>query len=252
MDNLPFQLSLIVLIAFCASFIQRVSGFGFGIFAMTFLPYIMSAYTEANVLSSMLSMLMSLAVAWRMRRQIHWKNLIFPLIGSMALTYIVVTFMKGQGDAMLKLLLGIALILLSIYFIVFAGKIHIRPTWYGGLLSGSLSGILGGMFSMGGPPVVVYYSESEPDATHYMATIQAYFTLSNIYSIGVKLSAGFVTANVLVCFAIGLLGMVAGLWVGGRVFDRLDGSNVKRTVYIIMALSGAINVAAAIIAMQAK
>ena len=54
MDNLILQFSLVIIITFFASFIQRVSGFGFGIFAMTFLPYIMSAYTEANVLSSML------------------------------------------------------------------------------------------------------------------------------------------------------------------------------------------------------
>lgn len=244
------QLTLVILIAFCASFIQRVSGFGFGIFAMTFLPYVMSAYTEANVLSSMIAMLMSLAVAVRMRRLIHWKNLIFPLIGSMTLTYIVVTLMKGQGDALLKLLLGIALILLSIYFLLVSGKLHIRPTWYGGLLSGMLSGVLGGLFSMGGPPVVVYYNESEPDAKHYMATIQAYFTLSNIYSIGVKASKGFITSNVLMCFAFGIIGLVAGLIVGGKVFDRLNGAKIKRTVYAVMAVSGVINVVAAIIDMQ--
>lgn len=242
MDNPILQFSLVIIITFFASFIQRVSGFGFGIFAMTFLPYIMSAYTEANVLSSMLSMLLSLAVSIRMFRHIHWKNIIFPLIGSMVFTFISVSFMKGQADTLMRLLLGIALILLSLYFLIFSGKVHIRPTWYGGLVAGSLSGILGGLFSMGGPPVVIYYMESEKQPAHYMATIQAYFTISNIYSIGVKVSAGFVTSNVLVCFAIGLVGVVAGLVVGGRVFDKMDGPKIKKAVYIIMALSGVANI----------
>lgn len=242
MDNQILQFILIVLITFGASFIQRVTGFGFGIFAMTFLPYIMSAYTEANVLSSMLAMLLSLAVTLRMLREVHWKNLIFPFIGSAVMTFITVNLMKGQGDSILKLLLGIVLILLSIYFLLFSGKIHIRPTWYGGLIAGGLSGVLGGLFSMGGPPVVVYYMESEQDPKHYMATIQAFFTLSNIYSIGVKVSAGFVTRSVLICFAVGLIGMLAGLIVGSRVFDKLDGPKIKKAVYLIMALSGVANI----------
>lgn len=242
MDNQILQFILIVLITFGASFIQRVTGFGFGIFAMTFLPYIMSAYTEANVLSSMLAMLLSLAVTLRMLREVHWKNLIFPFIGSAVMTFITVNLMKGQGDSILKLLLGVVLILLSIYFLLFSGKIHIRPTWYGGLIAGGLSGVLGGLFSMGGPPVVVYYMESEQDPKHYMATIQAFFTLSNIYSIGVKVSAGFVTHNVLICFAVGLVGMLAGLIVGSRVFDKLDGPKIKKAVYLIMALSGVANI----------
>lgn len=235
------QLIFIALIAFGACFIQRVSGFGFGIFAMTFLPYVMSIYTEANALSTMLSMLMSLTVAAKMFGDIHWKNLVFPLIGNMALTFITVNLMKGQGDAFLRLLLGAALILLSIYFLKFSKKVHIRPTWYGGLICGCLSGILGGLFSMGGPPVVIYYMESEPDSKHYMASIQAYFTISNIYSICVKVAAGFVTKNVFFFLAVGIIGMAAGLWAGGKVFDRLDGKKIKKYVYVFMAASGVLN-----------
>lgn len=56
-----YQLAFIALIVTGASYIQSVTGFGFGIFAMIFLPSLL-AYTEANVLSSMLSMLTSLLV----------------------------------------------------------------------------------------------------------------------------------------------------------------------------------------------
>ena len=46
---------LLFLLAACASFVQRVSGFGFGIFIMMFLPYIMPSYNEAVALSGLLS-----------------------------------------------------------------------------------------------------------------------------------------------------------------------------------------------------
>ena len=45
----------VLLLSLVASFVQRVSGFGFGIFIMMFLPYIMPSYNEAVALSGLLS-----------------------------------------------------------------------------------------------------------------------------------------------------------------------------------------------------
>ena len=70
-----YQLSIIFLIVICASYIQSVTGFGFGIFAMILLPYIL-AYTAANVLSSMLSAFTSVALLFAMRKHLNLKNII--------------------------------------------------------------------------------------------------------------------------------------------------------------------------------
>lgn len=91
-----WQALLVILISFCASFVQRVSGFGFGIFAITFLPYIMGTYGEANILSSMLALSMSLSVAVRLFRSVDLKNLIFPLVGCVVSTYVSVNMIKGS------------------------------------------------------------------------------------------------------------------------------------------------------------
>ena len=46
---------LIALLAVGASFIQRTTGFGFGVFIMTALPFLMPSYGEATALSGILS-----------------------------------------------------------------------------------------------------------------------------------------------------------------------------------------------------
>ena len=46
----------IFLLAAGASFIQRTIGFGFGIFIMTVLPFLMPSYAEAVTLSGLLSL----------------------------------------------------------------------------------------------------------------------------------------------------------------------------------------------------
>ena len=70
-----YQLIFVAVITLCASFIQSVTGFGFGIFAMMFLPSVL-LYTEANVLSTILSTLTSVSVIAIMWRKLNVKNLL--------------------------------------------------------------------------------------------------------------------------------------------------------------------------------
>ena len=246
MDLEIYQLALLALTVLCASYIQSVTGFGFGIFAMMFLPHLL-AYTEANVLSSMLSAFTSLAIVFTMYKKISPKNLIFPLIGNVFATYAAVNFIKSQDNKLLMLLLGSALVSLSVYFFFFSGKIKIKPTWYVGLIAGVLSGIMGVMFSMGGPPVVIYFVQSEKETDNYLATISAYFVLSSVITISTKAAAGFITANVWVGFVIGFIGMLAGSFVGKLTRSKMKAQMIKRAVYAFMALSGVSNIVTSLI-----
>ena len=241
MDIELYKLLLITVVALGASLTQSVTGFGFGIVAMIFLPHLL-LYTEANVLSSMLGLCTSVLVVFALRRFVTWKNLIFPLIGSFIANYFAISFVKRAKNETLTLLLGIALLLLSVYFFFFSGKIKIRPTWYAGLIAGLLSGVLGGLFSIGGPPVVIYYLQSEEDTNHYMATLSSYFVLSGVTSISMKAASGFVTPTVLIGFAIGLFGMLAGSFLGKRIRNGVNPKALRKAVYGVMAVSGLINI----------
>ena len=139
-------------------------------------------------------------------------------------------------------LLGIALVVLSIYFFFFAKKIKIKPTWYAGLIAGTLSGIMGGMFSMSGPPVVIYFMQSEENHEKYLATISSYFVLSSVVSISTKAAAGFITLNVWVAFGIGFAGMLAGTFIGKLIRHKMKPDIIKKSVYAVMAASGLLNV----------
>ena len=59
MDNIVIELFLL---SIGASFVQRTTGFGFGIFIMTMLPSIMPSFGEATTLSGILAMTTSLII----------------------------------------------------------------------------------------------------------------------------------------------------------------------------------------------
>ena len=241
MDVQISQLLLIATVAFFASLTQSVTGFGFGIVAMIFLPKLL-LFKEANVLSSMLGMCTSLLVLLVMHRLVHWKNLIFTILGSIVTNYVAISFVKNAKNETLTLLLGIALFALSIYFFFFSERIHIRHTWYSGLLAGAISGVMGGLFSIGGPPVVIYFLQSEESADRYMATQSAYFVLSGIVTVSMKALSGFVTVTVLWGLTSGLVGMLAGSLLGKRMRAGVKTQLLRRLVYGVMALSGLINI----------
>lgn len=237
-----FNFFLCFLVSSTGSLIQRITGFGYGIFVMMFFPHFMASYGEANALAGMISASTSIVVALSMRKHIQWKNLPAPLICSAATSFLAVRFMSGQTDKTLKLLLGIALIVLSIYFFFFAGKIHFKPSLWKGALAGALSGVMNGLFAMGGPPMVIYYMVSSKDMKEYLATIQMYFALSNIYTTAIKASAGYVTREVLIFYVIAVLSAFVGVFLGKKVFNHCKPQVLKKAVYGFMAISGVINI----------
>ena len=243
---MEIYLVLIAAVTLLASYVQSVTGFGFGIVAMIFLPNFLQ-YTEANVLSSILSTVTSVLVIAATYRRIHWKNLIFPLMGSFVANYFAVSFAKNAKNDLLILLLGIALFLLSIYFFFYSNKIKIRATWYTGLIVGVLSGVMSGLFSIGGPPVVVYYMQSEEDTDQYLATISAYFVFSGIVSISLKAASGFITETVGYGIAVGLVTMFIGSFLGKKTRGKVKPQVIRKVVYGFMAVSGLVNVITAII-----
>ena len=236
-----YYLLLIAAVTLAASYVQSVTGFGFGIVAMIFLPSFL-LYTEANVLSTFLSSATSVMMALTLYRKIDFKNLASPLVGSFVANYFAVSFVKNAKSEVLVLLLGIALFVLSVYFFFFSNKIKIRPSWYTGLFAGLLSGVLSGLFSIGGPPVVVYYMQSDKDTDSYLATISAYFIVSGAVTVTMKAGAGFITKRVLLGMALGVAVMIIGAILGKKTKDKMKPQAIKRAVYAVMAASGVINI----------
>ena len=233
---------LCFLVSCTGSLIQRITGFGYGIFVMMFFPHFMPSFGEANALAGMISATTSTTVALSMWKQINWKNIPAPLICSAVTSSIAVKFMTGQTDQTLKLLLGILLIVLSVYFFFFAGKIQFQSSLWKGALAGALSGIMNGLFAMGGPPMVIYFMMSSKDMKEYLATIQMYFALSNIYTTVIKASAGYVTREVLIFYVVAAISALVGVWLGKKVFNRCKPAMLKKAVYGFMAISGVINI----------
>ena len=111
-----------------ASFIQRTTGFGFGIFIMTMLPFLMPSYGEATTLSGLLAITTSAAFAWRLRDYVTWSRLWPILLTFIIVSTIAVFALTRIEDHILRRVLGVTLVLISIYFMLFIQRIKLSTT----------------------------------------------------------------------------------------------------------------------------
>lgn len=234
------SIAYIILLTIGASFVQRTTGFGFGIFIMTSLPLLMPSYGEATALSGLLALTTSATIAFKMRAHICWRRLIPILTTFIIVSAAAICLLARIHDNTLRRVLGIVLILTGIWFAFFKDRIRIGTSipWQAG--AGFLSGIMGGFFGMQGPPAVLYFISSEPSKEEYMAMTQTYFLIGNAMMTIVRGANGFVTAHVGKCWVFGLAGVAAGTLLGSWAFRKIPGKVFPYIVYSYICISGVI------------
>lgn len=233
-----WKLILLALIGAGGGFIQRVSGFGLGIFVMLFLPHFLPTHTAAATISCLFSCGTSSFNALRYRKNIPYKTVLPLLIAAGITIPVAVYFSVWVSKKIFEILLGTVLIILSLYFIFFNKRIHIKPTALNGVIAGGIGGALNGLFSTGGPPVVLYLTHATADNIAYFAAIQFYFALTNIYATVLRAVNGAITIELLIYAAIGFIGCMIGDALGKLVFDKLNGERLKMIIYVGMIISG--------------
>lgn len=230
----------IFLLSIGASFVQRTTGFGFGIFIMTMLPFFLPSYGEATALSGLLAMTTSLPIVWRLRRFICWQRLWMILLTFIVVSAFAIFWLTSIEDRLLHIILGCVLVLTSIYFAVFSQHIKLPATRSVQIGAGGLSGLMGGFFGMQGPPAVLYFISSEPSKEHYMAMAQTYFLIGNAMMTLVRLYNGFVTPAVLDGYLYGIGGVALGTMLGAYVFNHIPARLFRYIVYAYIGISGLI------------
>lgn len=221
-----------------ASMTQRVCGFGFGIFIMMVLPFIMPSFGEATALSGLLAIFTALVPAIHLVKKVPWKKLIPILVTFIVTSFFGVMTVKYVDGALLKKGLGAVMIVISLYFMFLNGKFTLRPTIGVQAGMGTLSGLMGGLFAMQGPPAVIYFIGCTEDKEEYMAITQWYFLIGNSVMTIYRAGHGFVTPLVFESWFVGMAGVLIGLLIGAKIYARINADLLRKIIYGFMAFSG--------------
>ena len=232
---------LIFVLTLFAGFIQRVSGFGFGIFVMMFFPLFLPSYGESTTLSGLLAGSTALIIAIRYFRHIRWNIMLPLLVTNIIASYIAIEYMASMSSSTLKRSFGAMFVAIALYFLFFENRVRLAGNGFVKTALGILSGIMGGMFAMPGPPIVLCCINIIKENIAYIATLQAFSVRLNVFYTLFRAKAGFLGEEHLIWWSVGITGAAIGSMVGAKVFSCLNSRVLKRTVYILLLVSGIIS-----------
>ncbi len=212
--------SLIVVITgvFLASVLRGFTGFGFGLAAVPILSLALPP-TEVVPLVVTLQVIIGcggLRAAWS---NCDWRSvgMLSPgLVLGVPVGLLILTEVPAN---LVRLTIG-AVIASSVWLIRRGLRLPPNPSRPIGFVVGLASGVISGLASMGGPPVVVYLLAVGHSAATMRATAIVYFMLAGCVSFVPMAIRGLITSDVLIWSAASLPMLFGGSMVGTWAFHR--------------------------------
>lgn len=230
----------ITLVGFCAAIIQTTGGFGFGSLFVPLVSLII-AYRYATFISIITCIFLQLTIIIKYFKKIQWDLIILPAIISFFTSYLGIRLMVHFSSNSMAVFLGLFLWILAIYLIFFAPKIRLQKSPIAEIIVGAISGFTGGMFAVGGPPMVAYYDSVIDDPITYQATIQTFFFLTSLAMVTEDLMCIHLNSRISILANFGIAGCLIGTFVGTKILQKISMKTVRKIAYIVMLIAGTYN-----------
>ena len=229
--------ALIIVIAMLGSFMQSTAGFGYAVICMALMPLIIP-FRSAVVIEVFTAFVLVLIIAIKLRKHINFRLILWPALSAILVSNLGIFTLMISNERNLRVILGLVLVILSFYFIFWGGNIRVKPNVFTGLAAGALSGFFGGLLGIGGPPMAAYLLSTTDDKMEYSATLQCFFVVVNIYIMSTHIFLGNVNIHEIMLGGAAILGLGVGIFLGIKVFRRLSIVNIRKFVYVFMAVAG--------------
>jgi uncharacterized protein len=237
MDGITFEIPLFLFASFAGAFVAGLSGFAFGLVAASLWLYILTPVQSATLIIGFGLLVQGYSV-WKLREALDWGRL-WPFIAGAAIGVPAgVTLLTWSDPRSVRIAVGIILILYSLYA-------FFRPALKfsgGGRTSdaaiGFLNGVLGGLTGLAGILVTIWCNlrgwPKDVQRTVFQPVAVAIFLMSALW-LGAK---GAVSLDTTKFFVMGLPCVIAGTWLGLKLFGRIDEAMFRKIVLALLLISG--------------
>ena len=229
----------IIVTAFAAGFVQAVTGFGCGIIMMAVLPFLFAGVTEAAVVSDLCAAALLYALAWKYKDSIRWKKILVPVLFYFIFSAVTIRMAVYMGDLkILGRLLGLLLLVFAGIMAFFSDRIHMTGSIPAAVICGTISGIMGGLFAMGGPGMAFYNLSVSETKEEYLGNNCLFLSLAATENNVLRIAGGLAEREMLPWFIGGTVAMLLGKLLGDKVVRNMPVEILKRSVYGLMGVSG--------------
>jgi uncharacterized protein len=240
MDGFALELPLFLLATFAGALVAGLSGFAFGLVVSAIWLHSLSPLQTATLIIGFGLIVQGYSV-WKLRRALDWRKLWPFVVGAALGVPLGVGILTWANPARVRMVVGSFLVLYSLYALL---RPAIPPVKAGGAAAdagiGFLNGVLGGITGLAGILVTIWCGlrgwPKDVQRTVFQPVAVAIFAMSAFW-IGAK---GAIAVDTIELFLIGLPALLAGSWLGLKLYGRLDEAAFRKVVLVLLLASGVV------------
>jgi uncharacterized membrane protein YfcA len=230
-------LMLFLVSAFVGGITTGLAGFAMGLVVSgVWLHVLTPAQTTALIIGY--GLFVQAHGVWTFRRAVDLRRVIPLVLGGAVGVPLGIVLLTQLDPVYLRRLVGVLLVSYSLYGM---WQPRLRPLRAGppaDAAIGLVNGILGGMTGLAGPIIVIWCQLTGVPRHAQRAIFQPVILAAFVLTAAGLAWKRDLTMDVLVLFGLGLLPVAAGIWLGAKLYGRLDEAGFRRVILILLLLSG--------------
>ena len=160
----------------------------------------------------------------------------------MIASIVTLQYVQRIETRVLAILFGAFLTVLSLYYLILAGKAHMRISPVTMTVCPVVSGVSSALFGIGGPLMSLMYLEKYDDRVEYSANLQLLFFIAAVINNTIRATKGIVTPALLPSVAAAIAAILAGEKVGLILAGRMRPEFLRKLVYSMVLFSGVVTI----------
>lgn len=240
-------MSLAALIGFLlltglAAYVQTLTGFAFGLITMGGVGLTgLLSLPDAAMLVSILTLVNATQMLLKGWRDVDWRKFGLVLIASWPSVFIgfhLLEWLAASRADLLRLALGFVIIVSSLQLARKPNPLKQPSSAPSFLFFGSIAGLMGGMFSTAGPPLVYHFYRQPMPLVVVRETLVTIFALNALFRTGLVATSGQIphASTLSGLFAIPVV--IAATHLARRYPLPLTQAAMRQIVFLLLFLSG--------------
>ncbi|HPY12405.1 MAG TPA: sulfite exporter TauE/SafE family protein [Sphaerochaeta sp.] len=230
-------------VVFITHALEAITGFGCAVLAMPFVSSVLGIKMAVQVIT-ILAWLLALYLAIKYWRAINWRQYWTITALMVAGLPFGMYLFRSQETGILSVILALFIIVASVTQLFRLAQDRKEAALPGGwrTLPYSLlllvGGVVHGLFSTGGPMVVLYATRALQDKGQFRSTLCLLWVTLNTLIITGYIAEGSLTAPVLKTTGLLIPFVVVGVFFGEKIHDKIDRRKFSLVIFSMLLLTG--------------
>jgi len=231
-----------LVLAGAAAYAQTLTGFAFGLITMGGVGLTgLLSLPDAAMIVSVLTLVNATQMLLKGWREVAWREFAVVMAASIPMLFVgywLLEWLAGTRADLLRLILGLVIIVSSLQLARKPEPLARQSSDGSFLFFGTIAGLMGGMFSTAGPPLVYHFYRQPMPLVKIRETLVTVFALNAVFRISLVVLSGDLPSTSTLSALLAIPAVMGATYAARRWPPPISPAAMRRIVFVLLFLSG--------------